>query len=310
MRQQFVHVTDPVHGTNGTSLLDLCSEQPIAICLQEINDPTAVRQVKFDPYAVPDTWTLDVCGNFVQQKFRPGTVNTTLADYDSQRFWANQSGSTSAPAVSTKYLLKNQSFDINMQALGLVGYVQLVYLTYPKGMPFPAHTTGTGGSLLNCQYPNFLVGMCDTTPLSQNMNVFSRGQLKQKVLKSWYFSTGQIAGQPPNSPDTEHARAQFFQTYSRKYWHVKIKHNSVIEVSERGAAGSSYIADNLPLGQQSFLMLRTSVPFENLTHINQPVPPPVPPLPPIPPGSNLFQRLQVEMQRTVSWADQIGNSIG
>ena len=309
-RQLFVHFPTPVHPGNTAAILDLCSEQPVGWCIQGIADPSPVRQIVYDPLAAPPTFGLQVVGTFTEQPFRPGAINPAYAEYNSQRFWGNTEGGTSAPAVSTKFLLKSQGYDINLQALGLQGYVELVMLSYPKGMPYPAHTTGTGGSLIDCQMPDALLGFVDTTPLSENQNVFSRAQLKQKVLKRWFFSTGDVQGRPLNAPPTEHAKAAVHQTYSKKHWTVRIKSNNVIEVTSRSNQSASYISDNIPLGSQTWLMLRTSVPHSALTAVYPGVPPIVPPPSPIPAGSGEFQRLQISVARTVSWADQIGQSVG
>lgn len=292
----YVNRTDgPVHPANSTANLRLCAEQPICWMMQNISTNSNVYQLINDNTVSPQTYVVSPCGRWEQQVFSPSILGAPGAQdrFNTQLDWGNSDGGTSAPHVAPKFMLGTSVYNINLLCLGLAGYVELV-LVCPRAI-------NRGGSVaVNNLLPESLTSFVQTAKLSELQNIVSSRYYKMKVLKSHYFSTFQIQGLPDGAPDTEHAKASLFQTYGQHNWRVKIKHNSLIEVASVAASGSIYDYERIALNKQSFLMVRTSVSKKELQAQWAQGPGVA--------GLDPFQRISVEMQRLVSFRDELGSS--
>lgn len=292
----YVNRTDgPVHPANSTANFRLCAEQPICWMLQNISTNANVYQLINNNNVAPQTYVVGPCGRWEKQKFSPGELSDGAQDiFDTQLHWGNSDGGTSGPEVSAKYMLGSSVYNINLQCLGLAGNVELVLVC-------PRQINSVNSNHTQNTLPQSLTSFVQTARLSELENIVSSRYYKMKVLRRHYFSNFQVAGQPPNSPTTEHARAQIWQTYGQHNWRVKITHNSLIEVATVSAADQIYDYEKIPVNKQSFLMIRTSVSLQELQAQNAPGPPP-------PAGLDPYQRIGIEMQRLCSFRDQLGNS--
>lgn len=292
----YVNRTDgPVHPANSTANYRLCAEQPICWMLQNISTNSNVYQLINDNSVTPQTYVVSPCGRWEQQVFSPSILGVP-ADQDrfnTQLDWGNSDGGTSGPHVSPKFMLGSSVYNINLQCLGLAGYVELV-LVCPRAI-------NRGGSVaVNNLLPASLTSFVQTAKLSELQNIVSSRYYKMKVLRSHYFSNFAIQGLPDGAPDTEHAKAALFQTYAQHNWRVKITHNSLIQVASVAADNTIYDYEKIPLNKQSFLMLRTSVSKKELqaqfaggAGVA---------------GLDPFQRIGCELQRLVSFRDELGSS--
>ena len=141
-------------------------------------------------------------------------------------------------------------------------------------------------------------------PLSGAQNVASARFWKCKVLKSHYFSPIGITGLVPNAPTDLHLKGQVHQTYSQKHWHVKVKSNSVITIADSDGLGGIINYREVPMKKQSWLMFRTSISERDIStayttggaidHVT--------------PGSLPYQRLAIQISKTVSHRDSVGAS--
>lgn len=305
-RQILVPIPGGVHPGGSDRFFTLCAEQPICWLMQAITDDAKIYGLEYTNTASP--FTYHVSGNGVarweHQLFSPAVLGDPLLTerYDTQQFWSNQDGGTNAPKVSPNFMLGTSSYNINLTALGVQGYVELLCVTY----------TGPNRSrapLLETQFPSGLVSFVETARLSYAENVVSNKLYRCKLMKRHYFCNLGVEGSPANHPNTEHFKAQTHQTYLHHNWRVRVKHNSLIEVSAP-AEGSDpvYSYEDIPLNKQVWMMIRTSVPAADLQGVFQPTPPVVPPLPPTAIGFQPFKRLIVEAQRTISFRDQTGSS--
>lgn len=293
----YVNRTDgPVHPANSTANLRLCAEQPICWMLQNISTNANVYQLINDNNVSPQTYVVSPCGRWEQQVFSPSILGSpALQDrFNTQLDWGNSDGGTAAPHVSPKYMLGSSTYNINLQCLGLAGFVELV-LVCPR-------VISRGGSVaVNNLLPTSLTSFVQTAKLSELQNIVSSRYYKMKVVRSHYFSNFAIQGLPDGAPDTEHAKAALHQTYAQHNWRVSIKHNSIIEVASVAASGSIYDYERIPLNKQSFLMLRTSVSKKELQAQFGTSDPGVA-------GLDPFQRISCEMQRLASFRDETGSS--
>jgi len=292
----YVNKTDgPVHPANSTANLRLCAEQPICWLLQNISTNSNVYQLRNDNTVAPQTYVVSPCGRWEQQVFTPSElgVPADMDRYNTQLQWGNSDGGTAGPHVSPKFMLGSSVYNINLLCLGLAGYVELVLVC-------PRQINRSGGAAVNNLLPQSLISFVQTAKLSELQNIVSSRYYKMKVIRSHYFSTFQIQGLPDGAPDTEHAKASLFQTYGQHNWRVSIKHNSLIEVASVSADNTIYDYEKIPLNKQSFLMIRTSVSLKEL-QAQWAQGPGVP-------GLDPFQRISVEMQRLVSFRDQLGSS--
>lgn len=293
----YVNRTDPpVHVADSTANFRLCAEQPLCWMIQNISTNAPVYQLQNNNQVNPQTYTVAACGSWEQQQFTPAILGGATQDkFNTQVHWGNSDGGTSAPAVSTKFMLGSSIYNINMLCLGLAGYVELV-LVCPKAIQ-----RSSGGADPYNLLPDSLTSFVQTAKLSELENVVSSRFYKMKVLKRHYFCNFKIGGQPPGAPDTEHSIAQSHQTYAQHNWRVKITSNSLIEVASPSADGTIYNYETVPLNKQSWLMIRTSVPLAQLQAQYAPGA--------AVPGLNPYQRLSIQMQRLCSFRDQIGQSV-
>lgn len=288
-RQICLHNTDPVHPAGTNFFYSLCAEQPLGFMLQDPTVNCPIWQCELSPIA-PFTFTVQERGRFVAQPFKPvALAGPGDAQYNSQLFW-NNTAPPGGVAVENKFLMLNSSYDINLRCLGLSGLVQLCLVTYKRN-------TLLKDSNIRMQWPYFLESMVDTCPLTLGQNVLNQRFHSVKVIKSHYFCNFGVTGVDPDAPSELHSKPQVHQTYPEHAWHVRIKGNSVIEVSDRNDGEYNYT--QLPMSKQSFLVIRTSIPQNNLTAAPTP----------ILPGSNPYQRLQVQIMRTVAWRDMYGQSV-
>ena len=292
----YVNRTDaPVHVANSTANLRLCAEQPICWMMQNISTNANVYQLANDNGVSPQTYVVASCGRWEQQVFSPSILGVPAAQdrFNTQLDWGNSDGGTTGPHVSPKFMLGTSVYNLNLLCLGLAGYVELV-LVCPRAI-------NRGGSVaVNNLLPDSLTSFVQTAKLSELQNIVSSRYYKMKVLRSHYFSNFAIQGLPDGAPDTEHAKAAIFQTYAQHNWRVKIKHNSLIEVGSVSATGQIYDYEKIPLNKQSFLLLRTSVSKKELQAQFAAGPQPA--------GIDPFQRISIEMQRLVSFRDELGSS--
>ncbi len=293
-RHELLHGVDPVHPNPTTAIFDLCAEQPVTWCHQAITERSNIYQVRYDSQAVPPTWGESTIGVWNKQPFFPvETGGPALAEYDSQLFWGNSANSAGV-RVENKFLLGTVGYNLNWSALGVRGRVELC-MVYEKNTVESQQAT---------KFPSALRSFVNTCPLSNSQNVASTRFWGVKVLKSHYFSTVGIQGTEPNAPLTPHTKPQLHQTYQQCNWHVSVKSGNIITVSDTDAVGGIINFREVPLKKRSWLMLRTSVSEKDIStayakggvedHVR--------------PGSIPYQRLSVEIQRTVSWRDATGAS--
>jgi len=293
-RQYIVHDTDVVHPVGTTSIFDLCSEQPIAWCHQAITERSLIWQCKYNSQVIPAAWTVTTVGSWAKQPFFPAlSGGPSLSEYDSQLFWGNSANSAGVK-VENKFLLGTVGYDINLTALGVTGNVQLC-MVYEKNTVEETQATVMPASLRS---------FVNTTPLSDDQNVVSSRFWKVQVLKSHYFSTIAIQGVQNNAPTSLHVKAQAHQNFVQKHWHVSVKSGNVITVSDKDSLGGIINYKEIPLKKRSWLMLRTSVPENDITLGYAPGG--VPTF--IPPGSDPTRRISAQIQRTISWRDSSGAS--
>jgi len=292
----YVNKTDPpVHPANSTGNLRLCAEQPICWMLQNISTNANVYQLINDNTVSPQTYAVSACGRWEKQVFTPSILGVPADQdrFDTQLHWGNSDGGTSGPEVSAKFMLGSSVYNINLTCLGLAGNVELVLVC-------PRQINSVNSNHTQNTLPTSLTSFVNTARLAELENIVSSRYYKMKVLRRHYFSNFQIAGQPPGAPDTEHARAQVYQTYGQHNWRVKIRHNSLIEVATVSAANQIYDYEKIPVNKQSFLMLRTSVSKKELQAQWAQGPAVA--------GLDPYQRITVEMQRLASFRDQLGSS--
>jgi len=293
-RQYIVHDTDVVHPVGTTSIFDLCSEQPVAWCHQAITERSLIWQLKYNDQVIPNTWDVNSIGSWAKQPFVPVvTGGPALTEYDSQLFWGN-SANSGGVKVENKFLLGTCSYNINLVALGVTGNVELC-MVYEKNYV---------GQQQYTEMPSALRSFPNTTPLSDDQNVVSSRFWKVKVLKRHYFGTIAIQGTQNNAPTDLHVKAQVHQNYVQHNWHVSVKSGNVITVSDKDSLGGIINYKEIPLKKRSWLMLRTSVPQNDITLGYAPGGVPTY----IPPGSDPFRRISVQIQRTISWRDSSGAS--
>lgn len=311
--QAFYHAADlPVHPENTPYIYDLCSEQPIIWCVQAISEASALWQMKYHPDNAAGTRfeaPLQV-GAFRRQEFAYHQLNADpVSDLDTKyrttEFWKNSLG------VQAKYLLKDSYYEFDITCAGCSGFVELCALAHRKNF--------TRSSSTDYVLPNAMRSYVNTCKGSVDCNVTSQQQTTVRVLKRIYFqyptpdiNAPAIPDPPPNPPRPPPGglpvqRAQYFNP-RRKIFRIKVKSNNVIAVAV-ATADQTQVIDytEIPLEQQTFLMLRTSITQREIQTI-------VPADPPDPadlnaPGLDYTHRLSVQLRRVVKWADYLGNSM-
>jgi len=196
--------------------------------------------------------------------------------------------------VENKFLLGTVGYNINLVALGVTGNVQLC-MVYEKNNVQETQATAL---------PSALRSFVNTTPLSDDQNVVASRFWKVKVLKSHYFGTIAVQGVQTNAPTSLHIKAQAHQNFVQKNWHVSVKSGNVITVSDKDTLGGIINYKEIPLKKRSWLMLRTSVPQNDITLGYAPGGVPTY----VRPGSDPFRRISAQIQRTISWRDSSGAS--
>lgn len=293
-RQQFVHDTDIVHPVGSTDIYDLCSEQPFMWCHQAITERSLIWQLKYDDQVIPNTWAVNSVASWAKQPFKPvQTGGAILNDYDSQLFWGNSANSAGVK-VENKFKLGTVNYNINLVGVGVTGFVELC-MVYEKATVSETQIT---------ELPSSLRSFVNTTPLSEEQNVVSSRFWKVKVLKRHYFATTAVTGIETNAPTTVHTKAQFHHTYPQKNWNVSVKSGNIITVSDKDSLGGIINYKEIPMKARSWLMIRSSVPYSDITLGYAPGGVPTH----VPPGSNPSRRLTCAIQKTVCWYDGSGAS--
>jgi len=315
--QAFYHTGDLVHTADTPVILDLCAEQPIMWCVQAIGKNAAVWQLKYDPtQAAGSRFAVGQVGSFDKQKFAYQTLNaspnpTLDLKYHTTQFWQNSLG------VQSKYLLKDSYYEFDIACAGVAGFVELCAVSHTRNFNIGRATAYT--------YPDGLKSFVRTCKGSYDCNVINRQVANVRVLKRIYFQYPKsdpnlppLPNPPPNPPPVPPGGlpAGFPSNYygaNRKLFRVKVKSNNVIAVAvdntQLGPGGTQVIDwTEIPIEQQTWLMLRTSI---TRRQIQTAVPADPPNDPPIlnPPGFDYTHRLGVEMRRVVKWRDYQGNSL-
>lgn len=314
--QAFYHTgAPPVHPGLTPNIYDLCAEQPLMFCVQSINRGAAVWQLKYTPSAAAGTrFAVSQVGGFDRQAFALTQLNAdpTLNNdtrYRTTEFWKNSLG------VQAKYLLKDTYYEFDISAAGVTGYVELCAVSHRRNFPIAKAT--------NYSFPDSLKSYINTCTGSNDRNVTSFQQTTVKCLKRLYFqypSPDANAPAPPDPPVNPPeappgglpvSRAQYFAP-RRKIFRIKVKSNNVIAVSIDNLlldpSGHQVIDwTEIPLEQQTWLMLRTSIPMRNIQTIIPADPPDPSDL--NPPGLDYTHRLSLQMRRVVCWRDYQGNSM-
>ena len=295
--QAFYHRGDHVHSTDTPHVYDLCAEQPLMFCPQAIRRGAAVWQLKYTPTNGPGLrFNAGQIGSFDKQKFAFQQLNEDPIvqndlKYKTTLYWDNAQG------VQPKYLLKSSSYEFEITAKGVVGYVELVAMSAARN--FYNHTATSYAFPSNLRsYVNTCKGTIDCNPISNQVT-------KCRVLKRVYFQYP-----PVNEQSNKYygPRNVIFK--------ISLKHNNVIAVAVlepsigSGTAGGNpnQVIDytEIPLEQQTWLMFRTSIPQSAIP--GEQVPGSDPPIY-YPPGHDPKTRLDVQMRRVVHWRDWLGNSL-
>jgi len=300
--QAFYHRGDTVHSPDTPFVYNLCAEQPLMWCAQAIRRGSAVWQIQYDPsLAAGSRFNENQIGSFDTQKFAYRELQQSLLPdqdlrYDTLQYWANSQG------VQPKYLLKNSTYELDIIAAGVSGYVELCAVSmarnFARGQNAASYTFPTGLR----SYINTCKGSVDCNPISQQVT-------KVRCLKRMYFQY----------PDVQSPPAVTFNKYfgpRQQIMRLKMKHNNVIAVAVlepnigSGTPGGNpnQVIDwtEIPLEQQTWLMLRTSIPQAAIPGD------PVPGSSPViyyPPGHDPRKRLSCQFRRVVSWRDYLGNSL-
>ncbi len=313
--QAFYHAGNPpVHTADTPFIYNLCSEQPIMFCVQAIGDHSAVWQLKYDADAAAGSrFDIVQIGSFDRQKFALQQLNAdpvTNNDikYRTTEYWKNSLG------VQAKFLLKDSYYEFDIGAAGVAGYVELCTGAHRRNWPDSRAT--------NYVLPAGLRSYINTCKGSVDCNATSNQQATVRVLRRLYFQYPTPDPNAPPDPPLENppsvppggypvSRAQYFAP-RRKIFKIHVKSNNVIAVAvdnQTLGPGGTQVIDwtEIPLEQQTFLMLRTSITQRQIQTI---VPAdPVVPTNLNPPGFDYTHRLTVQMRRVVKWADYLGNSL-
>ena len=314
--QAFYHAGNPpVHQPDTPFIYDLCSEQPIMFCVQAIGPASAVWHLKYDPTQAAGTrFSIVQIGSFDRQKFALTQLNADpVANNDTKyrttEYWKNSLG------VQSKFLLKDSYYEFDIGAAGVTGYVELCAVTHTRNF---LDSRATSYNL-----PGALRSYINTCKGSTDCNATSNQQARVKVLRRLYFqyptpdsNLPAPPDPPPNPPEPPPggypvSRAQYFAP-RRKIFKIHMKSNNVIAVAvdnQQLGPGQTQVIDwtEIPLEQQTWLMLRTSINRRQIQTIIPNDPPDPNDL--NPPGLDYTHRLTVQMRRVVKWADYLGNSL-
>lgn len=297
--QAFYHRGDGIHSPDTPHVYDLCAEQPLMFCPQAIRNFAAVWQLRYNPAALPGARFNELqIGGFDPQKFAFAQLNadpTSQNDerYNTLQYWKNSQG------VQPKYLLKNSAYEFEVSAAGVSGYVEICAVSNRRN--FIRSATSQFYAL-----PSGLRSYINTCKGSLDCNVISQQVTKVRVLKRMYFQYYGVRNN--DDPPIVSGANKYFGPRSQVV-RIKMKHNNVIAVAVleptigSGDAGGNpnQVIDytEIPVEQQTWIMVRTSVPQSALT-----------PLTGAPtPGADPFFRLDLQMRRVVCWRDWLGNSL-
>lgn len=300
--QAFYHVPDPLYSPNSPNIYDLCSEQPVAMCLQAIRDHSAVWQLKYIPgNAAGSRFNAYQCGSFVRQPFLFQVLNADPNPsldirWRTTEFWRNSEG------VASKFLLKNSTYEGRIRAHGVACWVEICLVSAPRNFY---------GNSRNAAYnmPSALRSFVGTCHGADDRNVINFQAQKVKCLKRFYFE------QPQEDPDEtiDSSNRTIYYGATEKLFNIHIKHNNVIAVADQDDPAQVFDYTEIPLEQQSYIVLRTSLQYDEckgkqLTPGDPTADPPVPPTYG-PHFSYEGRRLEVQLRRVVCWKDQVGNSL-
>ena len=312
--QAFYHIGDLVHTGLTPHIYDLCSEQPLMWCAQAISNHSAVWQLRYSPSAAAGArFNVMQIGSFDHQNFALQQLNADPTPnndlkYRTTQFWQNSLG------VQSKYLLKDSYYEFDISCAGISGYVELCAVAHNKNWPIAKAT--------NYSLPDGLKSYINTCKGSLDTNVVSGQTCTVRVLKRMYFQyvkedihapIGPVTNPPVPPPGglPDIYPSNYFGP-ARKIFKVHLKQNNVIAVAVDNQAlgpGGAQVIDwtEIPLEQQTWLMLRTSVNSRQIqTAINDGDPPSGALNPP---GMDFNKRFAVQMRRVTKWRDYLGNSL-
>lgn len=313
--QAFYHIGDVVHAGGTPVIHDLCSEQPLMWCVQAINNHSAVWQLRYSPSAAAGSrFNVMQIGSFDRQNFAYQTLNADPTPnndlkYRTTQFWQNSLG------VQAKYLLKSSHYEFDISCAGISGYVELCAVSHNKNWPIARATSYS--------LPDGLKSYIRTCKGSYDTGVVAADTCKVRVLKRLYFERVKAdlylpptTGVNPPTPPPGGLPDEYSSNYygpSRKILKVKVKSNNVISVAVDNTLlgpGGTQVIDwtEIPLEQQTWLMLRTSVNQKEIKTAIDHTPPYDPPQY-NPPGLDFNKRFGIQMRRVVVWRDYLGNSL-
>lgn len=300
--QAFYHRGDHVHSPDTPFIYDLCAEQPIMLCPQAIRRGAAVWQLKYSPTNGPGLrFNALQIGSMDKQKFAYQTLNgdpivQNDLRYKTTQYWDN------ALNVQPKYLLKSSSYEFEVTANGVTGYVELCALSQARNFHASAAAQNYAFPSGARSYVNTCKGTIDCNPISQQVT-------KVRCLKRMYF-------QYPHRDDSPSNQSLKYFGPRNVIFRIQLKHNNVIAVAvlepttgsgvTTGSPGQVIDYTEIPLEQQTWLMFRTSISQKAIE--GEQVPGSDPPIY-YPPGHDPERRLEVQMRRVVSWRDQLGSSL-
>jgi len=165
--QAFYHRGDHVHSPDTPFVYNLCAEQPMMFCPQAIRRGAAVWQLSYDPSGAAGLrFNSQQIGAFSKQKFAFADLNGDLIvqndlRYSTTQYWDN------ALNVQPKYLLKNSSYEFQVSANGVSGYIELCALSQNRN--FHASTTSQNYAFPSGarSYVNTCKGTIDCNVISQ-----------------------------------------------------------------------------------------------------------------------------------------------
>jgi len=298
--QAFYHRGDAIHSPDTPHIYDLCAEQPFMFCVQAIRKNAAVWQLRYNPAGpVGLRFNESQCGSFDTQKFAYAELNQDPTTQNDQRFntlqyWNNSQG------VQPKYLLRNSAYEIEVLAAGVTGYVEICAVSNRRNWTRSGNAAGYA-------LPTGLRSYVNTCKGSLDCNVVSQQVTKVRVLKRMFFQYSGVRNDTVDPP-TQQGQNKYFGSRTQIV-RLKMNHNNVIAVAVlepsigSGSAGGStnQVIDftEIPVEQQSWIMVRTSVPQSHLVRTGGTTAP----------GSDPFTRLDCQLRRVVCWRDWLGNSL-
>ena len=298
--QAFYHRGDTIHSADTPHIYDLCAEQPIMFCPQAIRKNAAVWQLRYNSAAAAGARFAEVqCGSFDTQKFAFAQLNADPDPanderYNTLQYWKNSQG------VQPKYFLKNSAYEFEVLAAGVNGYVEICAVSNKRN--FIRQSAAASYAL-----PTGLRGYVNTCKGSLDCNVISQQCTRVRVLKRMYFQYTGVRNDSA-APPVIQAQNKYYGARSQIV-RIKMQHNNVIAVAVlepnigSGTAGGNpnQVIDytEIPVEQQTWIMVRTSVPKSQLVRVGGG----------LAPGADPFNRLDLQMRRVVCWRDWLGNSL-